>query len=472
MKIWVDMTASAHVLVFRPLIGLLQEHGDEVEITSRDYAQTLQLLELHGLESTVIGRHGGRSRLGKARSLASRLRALRRWAKQRDFDLALAHGSHELTLSARGLGIPSSTTLDYEFAPLQHHLGLPRRHTRRLPRGSTGGTARPLRRTPAQAPALPGHQGGVLPRRLRARPRSSSGSAWTPPDRRRPPPPSRRLAVPPAFEPALPADARPPRPRRPRARDRDPADRGAARVRPGAGTTLGRAAGSGGRRAEPDRASDLVVSAGGTMNREAVALGVPVYTTYGGRLGGVDELLIREGQLVPAHRPAGARPGSATSAPRPPSRRRDPRLRSPRWTCFSAPRRLSRFGVAHPHSARCPAGPRARGCRPPRRAARARRARTRATGVDRRPPELQDRRMGRGDDRSPSVHSSSCSFSPGRAPMISIPISSRAPCRRAGSSASRARGCSRARPCRARRSGLARRSHPPGRRVALPRESS
>jgi predicted glycosyltransferase len=46
-------------------------------------------------------------------------------------------------------------------------------------------------------------------------------------------------------------------------------------------------------------ASDLVVSAGGSMNREAVALGVPVYTTYGGRLGGVDEALIRGGRLRP-----------------------------------------------------------------------------------------------------------------------------------------------------------------------------
>jgi len=45
--------------------------------------------------------------------------------------------------------------------------------------------------------------------------------------------------------------------------------------------------------------ADLVVSAGGTMNREAAALGVPVYTTYGGRLGGVDEDLIRNGRLVP-----------------------------------------------------------------------------------------------------------------------------------------------------------------------------
>ena len=43
--------------------------------------------------------------------------------------------------------------------------------------------------------------------------------------------------------------------------------------------------------------SDLVISAGGTMNREAVALGVPVYTTFEGRLGAVDERLIAEGRL-------------------------------------------------------------------------------------------------------------------------------------------------------------------------------
>ena len=58
----------------------------------------------------------------------------------------------------------------------------------------------------------------------------------------------------------------------------------------------------------PDRAveaqslvalADLVISAGGTMNREAAALGTPVYTTYGGRLGGVDEALIRSGRLRP-----------------------------------------------------------------------------------------------------------------------------------------------------------------------------
>jgi predicted glycosyltransferase len=49
--------------------------------------------------------------------------------------------------------------------------------------------------------------------------------------------------------------------------------------------------------------ADLVVSAGGTMNREAVALGTPVYTTFGGRLGGVDEWLIRQGRQRPLTEP-------------------------------------------------------------------------------------------------------------------------------------------------------------------------
>jgi hypothetical protein len=48
MKVWVDISAPAHVLVFRPLIALLRERGDEVEVTTRDYAQTLELLERHG----------------------------------------------------------------------------------------------------------------------------------------------------------------------------------------------------------------------------------------------------------------------------------------------------------------------------------------------------------------------------------------------------------------------------------------
>src|SRR5262249_39256151 len=122
LKIWVDISAPAHVLVFRPLIAILRERGDEVEVTTRDYAQTLELLARHEIDAEVIGAHGGRSRVAKAFAMTSRLGALRKYAKRRGYDLALAHGSHELTITARRLGIPSSTTHDYEYATLQHHL--------------------------------------------------------------------------------------------------------------------------------------------------------------------------------------------------------------------------------------------------------------------------------------------------------------------------------------------------------------
>lgn len=300
MRVWIDMTASAHVLVFRPLIRILRERGAEVEVTAREYAQTVQLLELHGIEAELIGRHGGRSRLGKLQSMAGRLRALGRWARGRRFDVALAHGSHELTMTARRLEIPSATTFDYEFATLQHQLGcraatkvvvpeaIPPRRLERYgvrppklvqypglkeeyyladfePDPAVAAELSPDRdrvlvvvRTPPDVslyhrrsnPLFPqvldylGHHEGV---RAVVLPRTEEQSAYV-----------RGLALPSVVVPERAVDAQ-----------------------------------------SLIAAADLVVSAGGTMNREAAALGVPVYTTYGGRLGGVDEALIRDGRLRP-----------------------------------------------------------------------------------------------------------------------------------------------------------------------------
>ncbi len=73
--------------------------------------------------------------------------------------------------------------------------------------------------------------------------------------------------------------------------------------------------------------ADLVVSAGGTMNREAVALGTPVWTTFEGRLGAVDERLIAEGRLrrlARAEDVAVVKRGAGD--PRPERVRRDPEL--------------------------------------------------------------------------------------------------------------------------------------------------
>jgi uncharacterized protein len=300
VKVWVDMTASAHVLVFRPLIQLLRARGDEVEITAREYAQTLQLLELHGLEATVIGRHGGRSRTGKARSLFSRLHALRGWARPRGFDLALAHGSHELTLSARRLGIPSGTTHDYEFATLQHQLGM-RAATRVV--------------VPESIPPERLERFGVRPPKLQRYPGLKEEyylSDFEPDqgvleqldvDRGRVlvvlrPPPDVSLYhrhSNPLFPQTLDFLGAHPEVQAvvlPRTEEQR------AFVRKLELPSM----------IVPERAvdaqslialADVVVSAGGTMNREAAALGVPVYTTYGGRLGGVDEELIRDGRLKP-----------------------------------------------------------------------------------------------------------------------------------------------------------------------------
>ncbi|MBA3736611.1 MAG: DUF354 domain-containing protein [Actinobacteria bacterium] len=300
MKVWVDMTASAHVLVFRPLIRLLRERGDEVEITARDYAQTLQLLELHALDATVIGRHGGRSRLGKARSLASRLRALRKWARPREFDVALAHGSHELTMTARRLGIPSATTHDYEFATLQHQLGMRAATKVVVPESIPEDRLARLGVRPPKLLRYPGLKEEYYLSDIEPDPAVLDRLGV---DRHRVlvvlrPPPDVSLYH------------RHSNPLFPQTLDylgrlenvhsvvlpRTDEQREYVRALDLPSVIL------------PDRAvdaqslialADVVVSAGGTMNREAAALDVPVYTTYGGRLGGVDEELIREGRLKP-----------------------------------------------------------------------------------------------------------------------------------------------------------------------------
>ena len=122
MKVWVDMSAPAHVLVLRPIITRLRDAGHEVEVTSREYAQTQELLELHGIDHTPIGRHGGASRARKLIRLMQRTPMMRRFGKRRGFELALAHGSYDLAMAARSLGVPEANMHDYEFAVTQHRI--------------------------------------------------------------------------------------------------------------------------------------------------------------------------------------------------------------------------------------------------------------------------------------------------------------------------------------------------------------
>src|SRR3954454_19524519 len=130
------MTAPAHPVVFRPLITRLEAMGHDVEVTARDYAQTLGLARRLGIDHVAIGRHGGASRARKLAALVGRTTRMRMYGR-RGFDLAIAHGSNDLALAAAWLRIPAVNTFDYEWARQQHHIGC------RLPGRGVDAGARP-----------------------------------------------------------------------------------------------------------------------------------------------------------------------------------------------------------------------------------------------------------------------------------------------------------------------------------------
>ena len=294
MRIWIDLTNSPHVLVMRPLIAAMRADGHEVEVTARAFAQTLELCERFGIAHTAVGRHRGERLASKGVGLATRTLALVRWARGRGFDVAFGHGSNDVTVAARLLAIPSATAFDYEWASAQHQVNC------RLARAVVVPEAIPPERlyrygARGKLARYPGLKEEYYLADFEPDETVLSELAL---DRDRPlvvvrTPPEvslyhrfenslfrrvlERLAREDIQAVVLP---------------RTPAQREEVR-RLGAFKV-------------PERAvdaqslvayADLVVSAGGTMNREAVALGTPVYTTFEGRLGAVDEALLREGRL-------------------------------------------------------------------------------------------------------------------------------------------------------------------------------
>jgi predicted glycosyltransferase len=292
VRVWVDLTNSPHVLVLRPVIELLKGRGHDVQVTARDFAQTLGLLERFGIEHTAIGRHGGVSVLSKGLGLVTRSTALVRWAARRRFDLALGHGSNDITVAAALLRIPCTTTFDYEWAAVQHNVNC------RLAQAVVVPDAIPVDRLKRYGADGKIHSYAGL--------KEEYYLADFEPDRSVIDDlgldPSRPIAVvrtPPSvslyhrFENDLFAQVL----------DRLRGQQ--AVVLPRTDGQREELAASGGfivpRRAIDAQSliafSDLVVSAGGTMNREAVALRTPVFTVFEGRLGAVDERLIAEGRL-------------------------------------------------------------------------------------------------------------------------------------------------------------------------------
>jgi predicted glycosyltransferase len=321
LKVWFDLTNSPHVLVLRPLIEALQADGAEVAVTARDFAQTVALCERFGIDCEVIGRHRGAKLGAKAIGLVDRSYELARFARGRKFDLAIGHGSNDITVAAFALRIPRSTMFDYEWATVQHTVNC------RLCQAVVVPEAIPPQRldrygAKGKLQRYAGLKEEYYLSDFEADPAvlAELGLDATQPLAVVRTPPSVSLYH--RFENDLFGDVL-------------LALREQAQV-----VVLPRVADQ---RAELERAggfivperaidaqsliaySDLVVSAGGTMNREAVALGTPVFTTFEGKLGAVDERLIAEGRLTKLESAAEVQvvkraPGSATDRIR-----RDPR---------------------------------------------------------------------------------------------------------------------------------------------------
>ena len=293
MRIWVDLTNSPHVLVMRPVVRALEADGHEVEVTARDFAQTLELCDRLGVRHTAVGRHRGGRRGSKALGLFSRSAALLRWARGRGFDAALGHGSNDITVAAKLLRIPSATAFDYEWATVQHSVNC--RLVRnvvvpdaippeRLYRYGARGKIRPYAGLKEEYYLADFEPSDAVLDELGLDTGQPIAVVRTPPD----------VSLYHRFE----------NPLFKQVLDRL-REQAQTVVLPRTREQREEVTAAGGF-VVPERAvdaqslvwhADLVVSAGGTMNREAVALGTPVFTTFEGRLGAVDELLVAEGRL-------------------------------------------------------------------------------------------------------------------------------------------------------------------------------
>ena len=297
MRLWIDLANSPHVPFFRALANRFAEEGHEIQITAREFAETIPLARASGFEPQVVGAHAGRAVSAKAGGLVSRAWALAAWARGRRFDLALSHNSYSQILAARALGLRTITFMDYEYQPANHlafrfasrvivPASFPEQRLRRF-----GARARKVRRyhgtkedvylADFQAEPLFGAQLselGVKPDNVLVLMRPPAHDALY----------HRFQNV--LFDEALTML---------RANENVqvillPRNESQRTVYANKGVIIPAAPLNG---ANLIAASDLVISAGGTINREAAALGVPAASIYAGKWAAVDEGLVNEGRL-------------------------------------------------------------------------------------------------------------------------------------------------------------------------------
>ncbi|HEY0762022.1 MAG TPA: DUF354 domain-containing protein [Pyrinomonadaceae bacterium] len=120
MRLWIDFANSPHVPFFKALVDRFTAEGHEIETTARELAETIPLAHAAGFTPEVVGAHAGRDVSKKAGRLMSRAWALAAWARKRKFDLAISHNSYSQILAARALRLKTVTLMDYEHQPANH----------------------------------------------------------------------------------------------------------------------------------------------------------------------------------------------------------------------------------------------------------------------------------------------------------------------------------------------------------------
>ncbi len=300
MKIWIDLANSPHVPFFRALATEFINRDIEIVVTARDFAETVSLAKAAGFAPEVIGGHGGGKLTGKAGNLIQRGLALARWARGHDIDLALSHNSYSQILAARALSMASVTLMDYEHQPANHlafrlasrvivPLAFPPESLLRL--GASPGKVRRYQGTKEDVYLATFKSDPDFSQELSKLGISSEDILVTVR------PPARealyhrfenelfdrlleRLASAPGVKVIL--------------LPRGDLHREAYESRATGNLVIPSTAMDG---ANLIAHSDLVVSAGGTMNREAAALGIPAVSIYQGQWAAIDEHLLTEGRL-------------------------------------------------------------------------------------------------------------------------------------------------------------------------------
>jgi predicted glycosyltransferase len=300
MRLWIDLANSPHVPFFKALAARFAAAGHEIEVTAREFAETVPLARAAGFDAHVAGAHGGRGVSAKAGNLVGRAWALASWARKRNFDLALSHNSYSQILAARALRIRAVTLMDYEHQPANH---LAFRFASRIivPASFPEERLRHYGAAPGKVRRYRGTKEDVYLADFEADPAFAKElcELGVRPDNvlvlMRPP---AHDALYHRFQNELFDDALTmllesenvqvvllPRNETQRvAYSALEIERLIVPAKPLDGANL-------------IAASDLVISAGGTINREAAALGVPAASIYAGRWAAVDEELVREGRL-------------------------------------------------------------------------------------------------------------------------------------------------------------------------------